>query len=126
MGRPHLMPGENLMSQAIQIESLKIGEQDAFGLVEAAITLDQSRGDKARLAAALEQNLQLWVAIRTLVSDAGSALPDAVKANLQRLSDFVADTTLKKGVEISDNTITTLVNVNLQISEGLLESANRA
>jgi len=125
MGRPHLMPGENLMSQAIQIESLKIGEQDAFGLVEAAITLDQSRGDKARLAAALEQNLQLWVAIRTLVSDAGSALPDAVKANLQRLSDFVADTTLKKGVEISDNTITTLVNVNLQISEGLLESANR-
>lgn len=125
MGRPHSMPGENLMSQAIQIESLKIGEQDAFGLVEAAITLDQSRGDKARLAAALEQNLQLWVAIRTLVSDAGSALPDAVKANLQRLSDFVADTTLKKGVEISDNTITTLVNVNLQISEGLLESANR-
>ncbi len=113
------------MSQAIQIESLKIGEQDAFGLVEAAITLDQSRGDKARLAAALEQNLQLWVAIRTLVSDASSALPDAVKANLQRLSDFVADTTLKKGVEISDNTITTLVNVNLQISEGLLESANR-
>lgn len=125
MGRPHSMPGENLMSQAIQIESLKIGEQDAFGLVEAAITLDQSRGDKARLAAALEQNLQLWVAIRTLVSDASSALPDAVKANLQRLSDFVADTTLKKGVEISDNTITTLVNVNLQISEGLLESASR-
>ena len=126
MGRPHLMPGENLMSQAIQIESLKIGEQDAFGLVEAAITLDQSRGDKARLAAALEQNLQLWVAIRTLVSDSASNLPEAVKANLKRLSDFVADTTLKKGVDISDNTITTLVNVNLQISEGLLESANRA
>ncbi len=126
MGRPHLMPGENLMSQAIQIESLKIGEQDAFGLVEAAITLDQSRGDKARLAAALDHNLQLWVAIRTLVSDAGSTLPDAIKANLKRLSDFVADTTLKKGVDISDNTITTLVNVNLQISEGLLESANRA
>jgi hypothetical protein len=114
------------MSQTLQIESLNAGEQDAFGLVEAAITLDQSRGDKARLAAALEQNLQLWVAIRTLVSDAESRLPDAVKANLCRLSDFVADTTLKKGVDISDNTITTLVNVNLQISEGLLESANRA
>jgi flagellar biosynthesis regulator FlaF len=114
------------MSQPVQIETLNVGEEDAFGLVEAAITLDQSRGDKVRLAAALEQNLQLWVAIRTLVSDAGSALPDAVKANLKRLSDFVAETTLKKGVEISDNTITTLVNVNLQISEGLLESASRA
>jgi flagellar biosynthesis regulator FlaF len=114
------------MSQAIQIETLKIEEEDAFGLVEAAITLDQSRGDKARLAAALEMNLQLWVAIRTMASDAKSVLPDAVRANLKRLSDFVADTTLKKGVDISDNTITTLVNVNLQISEGLLESANRA
>ncbi|MBI3444908.1 MAG: hypothetical protein HY055_06020 [Magnetospirillum sp.] len=114
------------MSQPIQIDTLKIGEQDAFGLVEAAITLDQSRGDRARLAAALEQNLQLWVAIRTLVSETTSALPDAVKTNLKRLSDFVAETTLKKGVEISDNTITTLVNVNLQISEGLLESTNRA
>ena len=114
------------MSQPIQIETLKIGEQDAFGLVEAAITLDQSRGDKARLAAALDHNLQLWVAIRTLVSEATSALPDTVKTNLTRLSEFVADTTLKKGVEISDNTVTTLVNVNLQISEGLLEGANRA
>lgn len=114
------------MSQPIQIETLKVGEEDAFGLVEVAITLDQSRGDKARLAAALEQNLQLWIAIRTLVSDAASTLPEAVKTNLTRLSDFVADTTLKKGVEISDSTITTLINVNLQISEGLLESANRA
>lgn len=114
------------MSQTIQMESLKIGEEDAFGLVEAAITLDQSRGDKARLAAALDQNLQLWVAIRTLVSETGNTLPDAVKSNLKRLSDFVAETTLKKGVEVSDTTITTLINVNLQISEGLLESANRA
>lgn len=114
------------MSQAFDTDTLTSEEQDAFGLVEAAITLDQSRGDKARLAAALERNLQLWVAIRTLVSQAGIGLPEAVKGNLKRLSEFVAETTLKKGVDISDNTITTLVNVNLQISEGLLESAGRA
>lgn len=110
----------------IELEDLKPGEADAFGLVQAAVALDQARSDKSALAAALENNMQLWVAIRTLASKAENGMPAAVRDNLTSLASFVADTTMKHGVDIAEETLNTLVNVNLQISEGLLEGAAKA
>lgn len=114
------------MTAELTLEGLKPGEKDAFGLVQAAVSLDQARGNKADLAAALEANMQLWVGIRTLAAKSDSGLPAGIRDNLSSLAGFVADTTMKHGVEIPDDTITTLVNMNLQISEGLLEGAAKA
>jgi len=104
-------------------ETLTPPEQEAFSLSKAAIMLDQSRRDKKRLAAALENNMELWVAIRMLASRDDSGLAAEVRDNLIKLSQFVAETTMNHGVDISTESVDTLINVNLQISEGLLEGA---
>lgn len=95
-------------------------EQDALALAQSAMLLDNSRLEPGKLVAALEANLELWVAIRTLVSR-GSGVPDQTKGNLLRLSQYVASETLSKGAEIDEETLDTLISINLQISEGLLE-----
>ncbi len=69
--------------------------------------------------------MELWVAIRMLVSRNGGGMTDETKDNLTKLSQFVAETTMNHGVDISAETLDTLININLQISEGLLEGMNR-
>lgn len=96
-------------------------EEDALALVRTAILLDNSRTDPGCLVAALEANLELWVGIRTLVSRSNEALSGDAKGNLLRLSQYVASETLSKGAEIDNDTLNTLININMQISEGLLE-----
>ena len=113
----------NPMNDTADLSMLTLPEIEAFGLTEAALMLDtarQNRKDKSPMAEALDQNLQVWVAIRTLVGEGTLGVPDGIKDNLTRLTGYVADTTFRHGVEISDDAIDTLININLQISEGLL------
>ena len=42
-----------------------------------------------------------------------------------QLSNFVAQTTFSQGAAISDSSLDCLININLQLSEGLLEGHNR-
>ncbi len=105
-------------------EALSITEEEAFGLSRAAVMLDQAkqnRMDKAALANALNHNLELWVAIQGMVARRDNDLPESVKDNLISLGNYVADTTFKSADGLEDETIDTLININLQISEGLLE-----
>ena len=97
-------------------------EQVAFGLSKAAVMLDQSRENQDKLAAALDNNMEVWVAIRTIVSREGSNLPEDTKTNLVKLSQFVTQTTMAQGVEMPMEIVDTFININLQISEGLLEA----
>lgn len=100
--------------------------QTAERLSGAAVMLDQARlGRKeqpAKLVEALDTNMYLWVAIKTIVEGPGVDIPDALRQNLIRLSNYVADTTMKGGVDISETEVDTLVNINLQVCEGLLEA----
>ena len=103
-------------------------EAQALVLSQAAIGLDQARSggrDPRALASALEANIQVWAAIRALVEDPSSPMQSNIRDNLLRLSMFVASTTFMHGVDINDSTLNTLININLQISEGLLEGAKR-
>ena len=103
---------------------LSISEEEAFGLSRAAVMLDQAkqnRADKVALATALNHNLELWVAIQGMVARRDNDLPESVKDNLISLGNYVADTTFKSADGLKDETIDTLININLQISEGLLE-----
>jgi hypothetical protein len=109
-------------------DQLNVPEEQAFALSRAAILLDQARqnfSDRNALGAALNENLETWVVIKTIAEGPGSGFSETVKQNLVRLSNFVADITFKSADDISEQTIDTLINVNLQISEGLLEGAGR-
>jgi len=107
---------------ASDLMSMSTREQDAFALTEAALRIDRARGKAADLAAALEHNIELWVAIRTLVTRPGNALPAQIRHNLVELSGFVADATWKDGVAMPAKRLDTLININLQIAEGLLQT----
>lgn len=109
-------------------DDLKLPEQDAFALARAAVMLDQARRPRAtpeQMSAALDHNLQLWVGIRTLAGRTDNHLPADVRENLIRLSHFVAQKTFECAEKIEASTIDTLINLDLQISEGLLEGAQR-
>ncbi|MDV7339048.1 flagellar biosynthesis regulator FlaF [Terasakiella sp. A23] len=109
-------------------EELSVQEKDAFGLSRAAVELDKARQDKgnqAGLANALNHNLELWVAIRTFVSKEENNVPADVRENLLKLGQYVAEVTFKSADGISDQDVSSLVNINLQISEGLLEGAGK-
>lgn len=114
--------------EQIEIEKLSPAEQDALSLTQAALFLEQAKSggdgaprDGVKLVQALNHNLEIWVAIRTLAQEADSRLPVALRSNLMQLSDFVAQATFTHGVAISDGAIDTLININIQLSEGLLE-----
>jgi flagellar biosynthesis regulator FlaF len=112
-----------LLLDAAQIEGLSLTEQDAFSMSQAAVLLDQARakGDLKALAAALDHNLELWVGIRTLVSRPEVRVSQNVQENLTKLANYVADATMSHGIEIPEKTLDTLINIDLQVSEGLLE-----
>jgi len=111
-----------------------IAEEMAFQLVQAAVLLDGARGEGSfapeALAAALNRNLETWVAMRSIIKRDDCVLSDPVKDNLERLARFVAERTFAigdngengQGADLIENgAIDTLININLQISEGLLE-----
>lgn len=112
-----------MLLNSTKVEGLSLTEQDAFSMSQAAILLDQARakGDMKALAAALDHNLELWVGIRTLVSRPEVRVSQNVQENLTKLANYVADATMSHGVEIPEKTLDTLININLQVSEGLLE-----
>jgi len=96
-------------------------EEGAYKLSEAAVMMDKGRDDQGLLAAALEKDLEVWIAVRLMASRDDIGINDETKANLVRLSKFVADTIMSNGLELSSESLDTLININLQISEGLLE-----
>ncbi|MBL6958895.1 MAG: hypothetical protein ISR52_07935 [Rhodospirillales bacterium] len=102
-------------------EDLSTIEQDAFALSRAAVALDQAKGNTNELVAALDHNLQLWSTIRVVVSDEANTLPVDIKDNLVKLSQYIAAKTFEYGSDIPEDVVDSLININLQISQGLLE-----
>jgi flagellar biosynthesis regulator FlaF len=103
-------------------------EENAFALTRAAVMLDvarQKREQAEALAEALQHNAEIWIAIQSMVKRANGSLPEAVRSNLLKLGDFVVGTTFRSGEAIADRSLDTLININLQISEGLLEGQAR-
>jgi|TARA_B100000315_G_C14340444_1_gene479332 flagellar biosynthesis regulator FlaF len=113
------------MAEAQTGGNLSLAEEQAFQLSRCAIALDQARQNRAKepeeLTNALNENLQVWVAIRSFAMREDSGFSDEIKENLTKLSKFVAEKTFDSPEGISEQTMDTLINVNLQISEGLLE-----
>ncbi len=103
-------------------------KEEAAALATAAINISNAResGDPSDLSAALDANMELWIAIRTVAARPDNALPREVRDNLVRLSEYVAGLTVGRRDSLSDGDLDSLININLQISEGLLEGEANA
>jgi flagellar biosynthesis regulator FlaF len=108
--------------------NIKMLEEDAYALTEAAVAMSQAleNKDDSALADALDRNLHLWVAIRTLVSKDENKLPKEVKDNLIQLSHYAAQKTFEMQDGFHADSVESLIHTNLQIAEGLLEGKARA
>ncbi|MBC8270104.1 MAG: hypothetical protein H8E36_15285 [Rhodospirillaceae bacterium] len=93
-------------------------------LVDAAIEIDRARkdGNKGFLIKAVDHNRKLWVYIHSLAAHSNRTFSEETCSELTRLSDYVWSATKGKDANISDMVLDTLINIDLQISEGLLYS----
>ena len=99
-------------------------EMDAAAFSQAAYVLDQARqkiDDEDACEKALKYNQLLWSIVQADVSEGKNELPDEIKANLMSLSLFVDKQTSKGLSAPTEDLLDSLININLNIAEGLME-----
>lgn len=103
-------------------------EEEASIMLSHAVSLSQAsnNGTDREKIQALDSNLKLWVEIETTLKNAKNLLPQEIKDNLLKLSKFVERLTLSKGINMSKSDYDTLVNINMQISEGLVQAVRNS
>ena len=100
---------------------------EAWALLEAARGLNQTKdGPIDEFRAALRANWRLWTIFQASLIEPDCALPNEVRGNLLGLANFIDKTTVELLAEREPKRIDALVNINRQISEGLLEVARAA
>ncbi len=108
-----------------------LAKEEAFSLLKCAVDISTARvnNNASELVSALDNNLKLWVYIKTLAKGKNNKLPAETKQNLIKLADYVSAKTLEVGRNVNnvnDTIIDSMINTNLQISEGLITSKKTA
>lgn len=106
------------------VDQVKNAETEAVILLNHAMAIARAATsqDELEIITVLDSNLKLWVEIETSLKSAKNLLPEDIKDNLLKLSKFVERLTLSKGSKMSKTDFDCLVNINMQISEGLIEA----
>ena len=109
----------------LEVVKNTLAREEAFSLLKCAIDISNAResNDTKELVTALDNNLKLWVYIKTLAGSTGTKLPEETKSNLIKLADYVSAKTIEVGQNINDinsSTLDSMIVTNLQISEGLM------
>jgi flagellar protein FlaF len=100
---------------------------EAWALLEAARQLHQSKdGPIEEFHAALRKNWRLWTIFQASLSEPDCAVPPPIRRNLLGLSNFIDRQTADLLAVRDVKKVDTLVNINRQISEGLLEGQRAA
>jgi flagellar protein FlaF len=95
---------------------------EAWALLEAARELHQTKdGPIEDFRAALRKNWRLWTIFQASLSEPDCAVPGPVRRNLLGLSNFIDRQTADLLTVRDTKKVDILVNINRQISEGLLE-----
>jgi flagellar biosynthesis activator protein FlaF len=105
-------------------------ELEANVLLKAASRLqaigDDWAGRRAELDDALTYNRKLWTILVTSVTDAESALPQAIKNNIANLGLFVFHRTMDIVTAPAPEKLGVLVNINRELAAGLRGQAPAA
>src|ERR1700761_9673961 len=95
---------------------------EAWALLEAARPLHQTKDVPIEdFRAALRKNWRLWTIFQASLSEADCPVPTPIRRNLLGLSNFVDRQTAELLAVRAEKKVDALVNINRQISEGLLE-----
>jgi flagellar biosynthesis activator protein FlaF len=76
--------------------------------------------------AALRRNWRLWTIFQADLLDPESTVPPAIRSNLLGLANFIDRHTAQLLANAETDQIEVLVNINRQISEGLLDGQRAA
>jgi len=101
-------------------------EMDAAAFSQAAYVMDQARqklNDRELGERALKYNQMLWSIVQNDVSQPDNELPEELKANLMSLSIYVDKQTTTGLKDPSDELFDSLISMNLNIAEGLMEKS---
>lgn len=97
---------------------------EAWALLEAARQLHQAKDRSLdEFRAALRANWRLWTIFQASLLEPDCTMPALIRGNLLGLANFIDRTTVELLTQSQPGKIDTLVNINRQISEGLLEGA---
>jgi len=95
---------------------------EAWALLETARELYQARNAPIDVQrAALRRNWRLWTIFQANLVDPACQIPGEVRANLLGLSNFIDRQTAELLAAPDPAKVEILVNINRQISEGLLD-----
>src|SRR5579862_7642308 len=97
---------------------------EAWALLEAARTLNQTKdGPIDEFRAALRANWRLWTIFQASLIEPDCALPSELRGNLLGLANFIDAMTVDLLAQREPKKIEALININRQISEGLMDGA---
>ena len=100
---------------------------EAWALLEAARELSQAKsGPRDRFLAALRRNWRLWTIFQASLLAPDCTMDAAIRGNLLGLANFVDKSTMELLTKDDASLVDPLININLQIGEGLLAGARAA
>lgn len=107
-------------AEVILRTNFAVVEQDSIALLHAAsLLLDADTAEKVNVA--LDHNLKLWIAIKTVLLNEDCPVEPEVKANLRNLAQYVVNTTMEAANgAIEERRLVSLSRINMSIAEGLL------
>lgn len=100
---------------------------EAWALLEAARDLSHAKtGPADRFLAALRRNWRLWTIFQASLLDPQCTMPADVRGNLIGLANFIDKRSAELLVKYDSGLVDALININVQIGEGLLAGARTA
>ena len=100
---------------------------EAWALLESARELSRTRGGSADLfLTALRRNWRLWTIFQASLLDPECAMPAEIRSNLLGLANFIDKRTAELLAKPDPGRVDALININVQIGEGLLAGARAA
>src|SRR5215470_2849543 len=100
---------------------------EAWALLESARDLSQAKtGPAERFLAALRRNWRLWTIFQASLLDPQCATPPEIRGNLIGLANFIDKHSAKLLAKPDPGLVDVLININVQIGEGLLAGARAA
>ena len=107
-----------------QKRNLSPREVEAMAFTKAALLLEDAKKHTQNIeeySKALRFNHLLWTIIQADLTEPDNQLPPEIKANVMSLSIFVDKQTTKGLAAPTVDVFESLININLNISEGLME-----
>ena len=97
---------------------------EAWALLESARELSHTRtGSTDRFLAALRRNWRLWTIFQASLLDPACTMPAEIRGNLLGLANFIDKRTAELLAHPEPSLVEPLININVQIGEGLLAGA---